>query len=296
MDARGLGTTFLELSGSSLAEVEVPRAPLEVQRAIADYLDRETAQIDAFIAKNEELIALLAERRAAAIRERTSLGTDATAELIDSGLDDVGLIPAGWRIMRLSWLFRSTGSGTTPPSELMLDGEDADVLWVTTGELRERTIESTRRGVSSDTFAETSALKIHPAGSLLIAMYGATIGRMGILGVPAASNQAVCALSGPVDCMVEFVEYALLAGRERLLLEAVGGGQPNINQDTVRSFRIPVPPLAEQRMIVSELRERVADIDRAISVAERGIELARERRAALISAAATGKIDVGVMT
>ena len=130
----------------------------------------------------------------------------------------------------------------------------------------------------------------------MIAMYGATIGRMGILGVPAASNQAVCALSGPVDCMVEFVEYALLAGRERLLLEAVGGGQPNINHDTVRSFRIPVPPLAEQRMIVSELRERVADIDRAISVAERGIELARERRAALISAAATGKIDVGVMT
>lgn len=275
------------------SQISLPQPPLDEQRAIADYLDRETAQIDAFIAKNEELIALLTERRVAVIREGTSLGTDATAELIDSGLDEVGNIPAGWRVMRLSWLFRSTGSGTTPPSELMLDGEDADVWWVTTGELRERTIESTSRGVSSDTLAATSALKIHPAGSLLIAMYGATIGRMGVLGVPAASNQAVCALSGPVDCVVEFVEYAILAGRERLLLQAVGGGQPNINQEAVRAFRIPVPPLAEQERIVAHLRERVGDVDRAIGIAERGVELARERRSALISAAVTGKIEIG---
>ena len=287
------GSTIQHLYQEEFRELRVPLRRAAEQRAIADDLDRETAQIDALIAKNEELIALLSERRAAVIREGTSLGTDATAEFVDSRLDDVGVIPAGWRVMRLSWLFRTTGSGTTPPSELMLDGEDADVWWVTTGELRERTIESTSRGVSLDTLAATSALKIHPAGSLLIAMYGATIGRMGVLGVPAASNQAVCALSGPVDCVVEFVEYAMLAARERLLLEAVGGGQPNINQETVRAFRIPVPPLVEQQRIVAHLRERVGEVDRAIGIAERGIELARERRSALISAVVTGKIEVG---
>lgn len=295
LNLRGLAGGDLRdgLNLQHIGGVQVPLPPAVRQQAIADYLDRETAQIDAFIAKNQELIALLAERRAAVIREGTGVGLDANAELIDSGLDDVGMIPAGWRVMRLSWLFRSTGSGTTPPSELMLDGEEADVWWVTTGELRERIIESTNRGVSADTLAATSALKIHPAGSLLIAMYGATIGRMGVLGVPAASNQAVCALSGPVDCSVEFVEYAMLAARERLLLEAVGGGQPNINQETVRAFRIPVPPLVEQQRIVAHLRERVGEVDRAIGIAERGIELARERRSALISAAVTGKIEVG---
>lgn len=290
--AKGIRERSTAFDRATFKSLALPVPPIGEQREILAYLDRETAQIDAFIAKNEELIALLTERRAAVIREATSVGTDATAELVDSGLDDVGMIPTGWRVMRLSWLFRSTGSGTTPPSELMLDGEDADVWWVTTGELRERTIESTSRGVSADTLAATSALKIHPAGSLLIAMYGATIGRMGVLGVPAASNQAVCALSGPVDCLADFVEYAMLAGRERLLLEAVGGGQPNINQETVRAFRTPVPPLAEQQQIVQHLRARVGDIGRAIGNAERGIELARERRAALISAAVTGRIDV----
>lgn len=266
--------------------------PFGVQRAIADYLDRETAQIDAFIAKNEELIALLTERRMSMIRDATTLGIRKNVAVVDSGTEGAGCIATHWRMMRLSWLFRTTASGTTPSAEVMLEGQDADFWWVTTGELREHLIQSTSRGINADTLASTSALKVHPEGSLLIAMYGATIGRLGILGVPAASNQAVCALANPVGCSVEFVQFALLAARERLLLEAVGGGQPNINQETVRAFRIPVPPLAEQTEIVEDLERRVMDINRAIGVTERGIALARERRAALISAAVTGKIDV----
>lgn len=76
MEARGLGTTFLELSGSSLAQVDVPLAPLDEQRAIADYLDRETAQIDAFIAKNEELITLVTERRASVLAAAMETGSN----------------------------------------------------------------------------------------------------------------------------------------------------------------------------------------------------------------------------
>ena len=258
------GSTIQHLYQEEFRELRIPLCKLEEQRAIADYLDRETAQIDAFIAKNEELIALLTERRSTVIRDAVTVGVAPAAHLVDSGLEGVGRIPAHWRVMRLSWLFRTTGSGTTPSADLMLDGEDADVWWVTTGELRERRIEYTSRGISTETLASTPALKVHPAGSLLIAMYGATIGRMAVLGVPAASNQAVCALSGPVDCCVEFVEYALLAARERLLLEAVGGGQPNINQDVVRAFRIPIPAPSEQLEIVSHLVERVAEIDRKI--------------------------------
>ena len=286
-------STIENFSASKYRALWIPMPDLATQRAIADYLDRETAQIDAFIAKNEELIALLTERRASVIRDATTGGLGTETELVESRLGGVAPIPSDWRIMRLSWLFQTTGSGTTPPSELMLDGYDADVWWVTTGELRERTITSTSKGISADTLATTPALKIHPSGSLLIAMYGATIGRMGVLGVPAASNQAVCALSNPVGCSVEFVEYAMFAARERLLLAAVGGGQPNINQERVRAFRIPVPSLEEQRAIVQYLRKRVGDIDRAIETARHSVELARERRAALISAAVTGKINVG---
>ncbi|MBP1301440.1 restriction endonuclease subunit S [Curtobacterium sp. 1310] len=295
-DATSGGSTFRALNLGPLGRTPIPSHPLVVQRAIADHLDRETAQIDAFIAKNEELITLLTERRGSVIRQATTVGFGERGELIESKLDGVGLIPRDWRVMRLSWLFNQSASGTTPSSELVLDGEEADVSWVTTGELRERTITSTKKGISAGTVRATPALKVHPLGSLLVAMYGATIGRTGVLAVPAASNQAVCALSGPVGCDVEFIEYALIAARERLLLAAVGGGQPNINQEMIRAFRIPVPSLAEQRCIVQELRGRLSELDHAISVAGKGIELARERRAAVISAAVTGQIDVGVAT
>lgn len=279
----------LQLSATPLL---VP--PVAEQRAIADFLDRETAQIDAFIAKNEELITLLTERRTNTVRVATSVGVQQNPQVVDSGVAEIGKIAAGWRMMRLSLLFGSTGSGTTPPPEFVVDFDDADFPWVTTGELRETRITTTLRGISKQTLATTPALKLHPKGSLLLAMYGATIGRTAILDVDAASNQAVCALSRPRGCDVQFVEYALQASRERLILDAVGGGQPNINQEAVRAFRIPVPPLDEQHAIVRRIRDEAERTDEAIETARRGVELARERRAALISAAVTGRIDVGV--
>lgn len=287
-------TALPSMTSTAIKAAPIVVPPMVEQRAIADFLDRETAQIDAFIAKNEELIALLTERRATVIRNATTTGIGYHDDLVDSGDEQVGSIPTRWRMLRLSFLFGSTASGTTPASEQILDADHADVPWVTTGELREAQITGTLRGVSAEILATTPALRLHPEGALLIAMYGATIGRTAILRVPAASNQAVCALSRPTGCDVEYVELALQASRERLRLKAVGGGQPNINQETVRAFRIPVPPLEEQRAIVAYVKEQTAHINAAMANAMRCADLARERRAALISAAVTGKIDVGV--
>ena len=257
--------------------IRIPLPPLNEQCAIADFLDYETAQIDTLVARQEEFIGLLQERRLGTIRAATGWGRS---------------IPVGWTKVRLSHLFKATGSGTTPTNEDILDSVAGDVAWVTTSELRERQIESTQRAVSFSTVERYSALKVYPAGTLLVAMYGATIGRTGFLAVPAATNQACCALVGPVGASAEFVEYSLIAAREWLLLEASGGGQPNINQDKIRAFRIPVPSFAEQREIVTHIKEQVTRIDALIAKAEGHIALAKERRAALITAAVTGQIDV----
>ncbi len=294
VQAGAVKSTIENYSAAKYRATLAPVPSLAEQQAIVGFLDRETAQIDAFIAKNEELIALLTERRATVIRNATTTGIGSHEDLVDSGDEQVGPIPTRWRMLRLSFLFGSTASGTTPASEQILDADHADVPWVTTGELREAQITGTLRGVSAEILATTPALRLHPEGALLIAMYGATIGRTAILRVPAASNQAVCALSRPTGCDVEYVELALQASRERLRLKAVGGGQPNINQETVRAFRIPVPPLEEQRAIVAYVKEQTAHINAAMANAMRCADLARERRAALISAAVTGKIDVGV--
>lgn len=271
------GAGLPRLSVGNLARVEVPIPPLPEQRAIAAYLDCETARIEDLIAEQQRLIDLLRERRHALLARETRWGSD---------------LPDGWESQRLSWLFNSTGSGTTPAPQDSIESSEETIPWVTTGELRERMVTLTARGVLPATIATYSALRIHPAGSLLIAMYGATIGRMGILGVPATCNQACCALVHPRDVRAEFAQYSLLAARPYLLLDAAGGGQPNINQEKIRAFRIPVPSLDEQDRIVRDLDVKTEVIDRLVKEADRLIELARERRSALITEAVTGQIDV----
>lgn len=123
-------------------------------------------------------------------------------------------------------------------------------------------------------------------------MYGATIGRLGVLETTAATNQACCALAEPIQTSPRFVFYVLLAAREHLMVLADGGGQPNINQDKLRSLRIPQPNLATQDEIADFLDKETFALDTAIEDARDAIALSRERRAALISAAVTGQIDV----
>lgn len=274
---RSTGFTVVHISAGKLKTLPIPLPPLNQQRTIANYLDQETARIDALVAKQEKFIGLLRERRQAVVRIATGWGRS---------------LPDGWKLTRLSHLFKYTGSGTTPTNEHILDAADGDVPWVTTSELREKRIEVTRRAVSFSTLGKYSALKVYPEGTLLIAMYGATIGRTGLLGVPASTNQACCALVEPVGVSVKFVEYSLIAARNWLLLEASGGGQPNINQEKVRAFRIPVPQIREQRAIIRQIDQKTSRIDALIAKAEEHISLAKERRAALITAAVTGQIDV----
>lgn len=259
------------------------------RQQVVEYLDRETAEIDAFIEDHERLLQLLDERVTTTI-EATILGVDA-ATTVDTGQEWPATLPFGWTAQRVSWLFDATGSGTTPTSD-DVDAFDGDIPWVTTGELREKAISTSEKKVSSETLRRYSALKVHPTGSLLIAMYGATIGRVGWLEVPATVNQAVCVLSGYKAGPLRFPYYALLAARPYLLTLASGGGQPNINQDKIRSLRLPVPLPAEQERIVAELDHTLEAEYAMRRDVERSLELARERKTALISAAVTGQIDV----
>ena len=278
-----------DLDPRAFERLEVTIPSHEEQHGIADYLDRETAEIDAFIEDHERLLQLLDERSAVAIQ--TAVLGAGVATTVDTGQSWPATLPLGWTAQRVSWLFDATGSGTTPASD-DADAFDGDIPWVTTGELREKAITSSEKKISLETLRQYSALRVHPAGSLLIAMYGATIGRLGWLEVPATVNQAVCVMSGYKAGPLRFPYYALLAARPYLLTLASGGGQPNINQDKIRSLRLPVPPSAEQERIVAELDHTLEAEYMMRRDVERSIELARERRSALISAAVTGQIDV----
>jgi type I restriction enzyme S subunit len=214
-------------------------------------------------------------------------------EYKDSGVEWLGEIPSSWDMWKLSHAYEAIGSGTTPTSsnELWFQG---DIPWVTTGELRETVINDTFKKVSSFTLQTFSALKIHPAGSIIIAMYGATIGRLGILGVDATTNQACCVMTKSNMVNNKYLYYWLQAFREDIIKLSSGGGQPNINQEKVASLKISSPAWSDQATIVCFLDYETAKIDNLIEKQQQLIELLKEKRQAVISHAVTKGLNTDV--
>lgn len=211
----------------------------------------------------------------------------------DSGIEWIGQVPEEWLNRKVFHAFQAIGSGTTPPSKEHEWYQGGTIPWITTSELRENTVVKTKKCVTSDAMQKFSALKIFPAGSLAIAMYGATIGRLGVLGIPATTNQACCVLSGERDLNIKFLYYWLMAFRADIVaFFSEGGGQPNINQEVIASLRVPSPTPDEQASIAATLDQETTRIDVLISKVEQSITLLKERRAAFITAAVTGQIDL----
>ena len=263
------------------------------QVTIAATLDRETSRIDALIQKKTRFIDLLKEKRQALITHAVTKGLNPNVKMKDSGIEWIGQVPEEWLNRKVFHAFQTIGSGTTPPSKEHEWYQGGTIPWITTSELRENTVVETKKCVTPDAMQKFSALKIFPAGSLAIAMYGATIGRLGFLGIPATTNQACCVLSGERDLNVQFLYYWLMAFRAEIVaLFSEGGGQPNINQEVIASLWVPSPDPDEQATISAALDRETARIDALIGKAEHSITLLKERRAAFITAAVTGQIDL----
>jgi len=211
----------------------------------------------------------------------------------DSGDEWLGEVPKVWETWKVTHGFQKLGSGTTPKSDDPQYYNDI-IPWVTTSELRETVITDTKSKLSEKAMIDYSSLRIYPPETLLFAMYGATIGRMGILGIPATVNQACCAFTGSKFLDSKFTFYWLWMRRPILIAFSVGGGQPNLSQDDLRKIRIPAPSIPEQRTIAAFLDRETGRIDTLIEKKERQVELLQEKRAALISHTVTKGLDPDV--
>jgi type I restriction enzyme, S subunit len=148
--------------------------------------------------------------------------------------------------------FCETGSGGTP-SRANKDYYGGNIPWVKSGELREDVITDTEEKITERAIKESSA-KIVPSGSILLAMYGATVGRMAFLGIDAATNQAVCNIRpDPKRAYPRYVFHCLQSKINHFLSRAAGGAQPNISQGIIKETKIPLPPLDDQRRIATIL-------------------------------------------
>ncbi len=210
-----------------------------------------------------------------------------------SGVEWLGDVPEHWEVWKIAHGFKLIGSGTTPPSD-ELEWYDGSIPWITTSELRESVICSTEKTVTKEATLKFSALKIFPKGSLAIAMYGATIGRLGIFGIDASTNQACCVMHGGQVFSIPFVYFWMQAFKESIILLASGGGQPNISQDKIKSIKIPCPSIPEQQAIAVFLDHETGRIDALISKKKKLLSLLAEQRTALISRAVTKGLNPSV--
>ena len=161
-------------------------------------------------------------------------------------------IPANWCWVRLGEI-GSWCAGSTPPRNYP-DYYKGNIPWLKTGDLNDNFIEKVPEFVS-DLALQDCSLRLNPVGSVLIAMYGATIGKLGILRVPMTTNQACCACV-PFDGLFNlYLFYFLMANKARFVSQGAGGAQPNISKEKIIRFPMPLPPLAEQKRIVAKLEQ-----------------------------------------
>lgn len=168
----------------------------------------------------------------------------------------------GWIERELGTVCFTTSGGT--PSRSVPEYYSGNIPWVKSGELNHNIIWDTEEHISDEAIKNSSA-KIFPEGTLLIALYGATIGKLAILGVPATTNQAVCGIFQNELFEPKFLFNYLFFRKQKLIEQGTGGAQPNISQSILKKLPIPLAPLPEQRAIVAKIEQLFSALDNGIA-------------------------------
>jgi type I restriction enzyme S subunit len=255
-------------------------------------LRKKTSEIDQIIANKQKLIALYEEEKQAIIYQAVTKGLDPNIKLKDSGVEWLGEIPEHWEVNKLNYCFGQIGSGTTPTSGKPEYYENGELNWLQTGDLNDSEIIETSKKITPKALEDYSTLRFYPLDSIVIAMYGATIGKTGILKIESTTNQACCVLSKPKNMLPKFVFYWFNAVKKHIISLSYGGGQPNINQEQIRSLKIQQPTIDEQKLIVEYIENELSQLSVIISKFNKKIDLLQEYRTTLISEVVTGKIKV----
>lgn len=268
------------LNSKSLNALALPLPPLEVQQQIVDYLKTNLAKINQVTSALEAHLEQSDERKANLIQAAI------TGHLTQQWLDEHGSSVDDLQITTLGKAFKWSSGGT--PSRSKADYYQGTIPWVKSGELPNGTIYSTEEHISDEAIANSSA-KIFPKGSVLIAMYGATIGKVGILGMEAATNQAIAAARPSDHTSKEYLFYYLIGNKNKFIELGKGGAQPNISQALIKAFPYRMPPLPEQEEIVRILDEQLARINDADSKVQEALDQLNLMKEQLVSAALAGR-------
>ncbi len=177
-----------------------------------------------------------------------------------------------WKTDKLGKIAKTTSGGT--PDKKHPEYYGGEIPWVRSGELDKGIIKDTEIKITEEGLINSSA-KLFPMGTLLIALYGATIGKLAFLGIPAATNQAICAIFENDTVSLKYLYYYLLLKRSDLIKQGIGGAQPNISQTILKKLSVPYPTsIIEQERIVARIEE-------LFSLLDAGVETLKKTKAQL---------------
>lgn len=254
-------------------KVYIPLPPLPEQKRIASILKDQLAAVDKARKAAEERLEAIKALPAAFLRK----------VFPQPGQP----LPEGWKWVKLHEVCETTSGGT--PIRGIKEYYGGNIPWIKSGELPDGIVSSTEETITEEGIKSSSA-KMIPKGTLLMAMYGATVGRVGITNMEATTNQAICAILPNEDLISSFLFYYLIAIRNNLIKKAFGGAMPNISQNVIQNLIIPLPQLTEQKRISEILKEQMAASDKARKAAEEELAAINSLPAAILRKAFNGEI------
>ena len=289
LSALARSNTQDNLNAEQVANLPFPTLAVEDQRRIADFLDAETARIDALIEKKRRMMELLDLRAKTAIGDSITKGLDPKAPTRDSGIEWIGRVPRDWEVVKIRHLSSvRRGASPRPIDDPIYFDDEGEYAWVRISDVTAagRYLRETDQRLSE--LGSSKSVRLQP-GDLFVSI-AATVGK------PVITQIKCCIHDGFVyfdDLRLnrDFLYYILASG---LSYGGLGklGTQLNLNTDTIGDIHVPVPDAAEQGRIVNYLDELLARHEQLKRVVSRQIHLLRERRQALITAAVTGEFDL----
>lgn len=267
------GGVVTNLNSDKVADTFFPLPPISEQERIVKDIENMFSIIDMIEANSTDLLSLIkyaknkildlaihgklvpqdpTDEPASELLKRVNPSAEITCDN-----EQYGNMPQNWVTIKLGGVGKWKAGAT--PSRTISEYYGGTIPWLKTGDLNDGFITKIPESITQKALDETSVY-LNPTDSVLIAMYGATIGRVGILTFPATTNQACCACSGYfVNKMYLF--YFLIANRSTFLALGGGGAQPNISKEKIVNLSFPLPPLAEQKRIVAKIEELFAQLD-----------------------------------
>lgn len=264
----------------NLYGLEISLPQLKEQKKIAEIL----SSVDAAIEKTEQVIAKTEEVKKGLMQQLLTKGIGHT----EFKQTEFGEIPVSWEVKKISQVASTMSGGT--PNRKKSEYYNGDIPWVKTGELIHKYLNNSEEKITELGLNNSSA-KLMPVGTVLIAMYGATVGKSTILGISASTNQACCGIIPNKDYLNnEYLYYRLQYWKDKLISMATGAAQPNISQQLIKELLIPLPNLSEQEKIVDILNIQ----DEKIANEKANLDSLKEIKQGLMQRLLTGQVRVQI--